>query len=95
MKQLEIRIKSPEEEINFNSLNNLDNYSEIIPQKIEKQKEEENIIDPNLEFSFGKDLKKHMETNRLKTDYFYKKEKDILSDNLSNYQLTDSLTNII
>ena len=95
MKQLEIRIRSPEEEINFNSLKNLDNYTEIIPQKIEKQKEEENNIDPNLEFSFGKDLKKHIETNRLKTDYFSKKEKDILSDNLSNYQLTDSLSNIM
>ena len=95
MKQLEIRIRSSEEEINFNSLKNLDNYTEIIPQKIEKQKEEENNIDPNLEFSFGKDLKKHIETNRLKTDYFSKKEKDILSDNLSNYQLTDSLSNIM
>ena len=102
MKQPEIRIVSPEEEINF---------SEIIPQKIEKEKEtmnninnnnnnkildEENMIDPNLEFSFGKDLKKHIETNRLKTDYYLeKKQKELLSDNLSNYQLTDSIPNFI
>ena len=102
MKQPEIRINSPEAEINFNSIKNLDNYSEIIPQKIEKENinylistEEENLIDPNLEFSFGKDMKKQTETNRLKTDYFDKKEKDILSENLSNYQLTDSVSNFI
>ena len=47
----------------------------------------------NLEFSFGKNSKKNEELNRLKTDYLDKKE--ILSDNLSNYQLTDSLTNLI
>ena len=79
MKQSEIRINSPEEEINYNSFQNLENYTEIIPQKIEKEKEkekvniniatdEDNIFDSNLEFSFGKDLKKHLETNRLKTD---------------------------
>ena len=105
MKQTEIKINSPEEEINLISIkNNLDNYSEIIPQKIVKEKEninnniileDENIIDQNLEFSFGKDLKKHIVTNRLKTDYIEKKEKEILSDNLSNYQLTDSLSNFI
>ena len=111
MKQLEIKkinkeikINSPEEEIDFHSMNNLDNYTEIIPQKIEKENkkekndynitiENENILDQNLEFSFGKDLKKHIETNRLKTDYLEKKE--VLSDNLSNYQMTDSISNFI
>ena len=111
MKQLEInqinkeiKIHSPEEEIDFHSMNNLDNYTEIIPQKIEKENkkekndynitiENENILDQNLEFSFGKDLKKHIETNRLKTDYLEKKE--VLSDNLSNYQMTDSISNFI
>ena len=101
MKQPEIRIDSPEAEINFNSLKNLEDYTVIIPQMIEKEKEnkdsnvitEQNIYDPNLEFSFGKDLKKQVETNRLNTDYIEKKE--VLSDNLSNYQLTDSVTNII
>ena len=96
MKQSEIRINSPEEEINYNSLENLENYTEIIPQKIEKEKGkekenmniniatgEENIFDSNLEFSFGKDLKKHLETNRLKTDL-----------NTNNYQMTDSVSNI-
>ena len=100
----EIKINSPEEEIDFHSINNLDNYTEIIPQKIEKENkkekndfniitENENILAQNLEFSFGKDLKKHIETNRLKTDYLEKKE--VLSDNLSNYQMTDSLSNYI
>ena len=97
MKQSEIRINSPEEEINYNSLENLENYTEIIPQKIEKEKGkekenmniniatgEENIFDSNLEFSFGKDLKKHLETNRLKTDLNY-----------NNYQMTDSVSNIL
>ena len=111
MKQLEInkinkeiKINSPEEEIDFHSMNNLDNYTEIIPQKIEKENkkekndynitiENENILDQNLEFSFGKDLKKRIETNRLKTDYLEKKE--VLSDNLSNYQMTDSISNFI
>ena len=94
MKQSEIRINSPEEEINYNSFQNLENYTEIIPQKIEKEKEkekvniniatdEDNIFDSNLEFSFGKDLKKHLETNRLKTDL-----------NTNNYQMTDSVSNI-
>ena len=94
MKQSEIRINSPEEEINYNSFQNLENYTEIIPQKIEKEKEkekvniniatdEDNIFDSNLEFSFGKDLKKHLETNRLKTDL-----------NTNNYQITDSVSNI-
>ena len=101
----EILINSPEAEINFHSINNLEDYSEIIPQKIEKEKEKEkpnfnieteteNIMTQNLEFSFGKDLKKHFETNRLKTDYLDKKE-DVLSDNLSNYQMTDSISNFI
>ena len=100
----EILINSPEAEINFHSLNNLEDYSEIIPQKIEKEKEKEkpninleteteNIMAQNLEFSFGKDLKKHMEINRLKTDYLDKKE--VLSDNLSNYQMTDSMSNFV
>ena len=100
----EILINSPEAEINFHSLNNLEDYSEIIPQKIEKEKEKEkpninleteteNIMAQNLEFSFGKDLKKHMEINRLKTDYLDKKE--VLSDNLSNYQMTDSMSNLV
>ena len=95
MKQSEIRINSPEEEINYNSFQNLENYTEIIPQKIEKEKEkekvniniatdEDNIFDSNLEFSFGKDLKKHLETNRLKTDL-----------NTNNYQMTDSVSNIL
>ena len=94
MKQSEIRINSPEEEINYNSFQNLENYTEIIPLKIEKEKEkekvniniatdEDNIFDSNLEFSFGKDLKKHLETNRLKTDL-----------NTNNYQMTDSVSNI-
>ena len=94
MKQSEIRINSPEEEINYNSFKNLENYTEIIPLKIEKEKEkekvniniatdEDNIFDSNLEFSFGKDLKKHLETNRLKTDL-----------NTNNYQMTDSVSNI-
>ena len=34
-----------------------------------------------------------METNRLKTDYLDKKE--VLSDNFSNYQMTDSMSNFI
>ena len=100
----EILINSPETEINFHSINNLDDYSEIIPQKIEKEKdkenrnfnietETENIMTQNLEFSFGKDLKKHFETNRLKTDYLDKKE--VLSDNFSNYQMTDSMSNFL
>ena len=100
----EILINSPETEINFQSINNLDDYSEVIPQKIEKEKdkekpnfnidtETENIITQNLEFSFGKDLKKHIETNRLKTDYLDKKE--VLSENLSNYQMTDSISNFL
>ena len=100
----EILINSPQAEINFHSLNNLEDYSEIIPQKIEKEKEKEkpninleteteNIMAQNLEFSFGKDLKKHMEINRLKTDYLDKKE--VLSDNLSNYQMTDSMSNFV
>ena len=100
----EILINSPEAEINFHSLNSLEDYSEIIPQKIEKEKEKEkpninleteteNIMAQNLEFSFGKDLKKHMEINRLKTDYLDKKE--VLSDNLSNYQMTDSMSNFV
>jgi len=91
MKQSEIRINSPEEEINYNSFQNLENYTEIIPLKIEKEKEkekvniniatdEDNIFDSNLEFSFGKDLKKHLETNRLKTDL-----------NTNNYQMTDNI----
>ena len=95
MKQSEIRINSPEEEINYNSFQNLENYTEIIPLKIEKEKEkekvniniatdEDNIFDSNLEFSFGKDLKKHLETNRLKTDL-----------NTNNYQMTDSVSNIL
>ena len=37
----EILINSPEAEINFHSINNLEDYSEIIPQKIEKEKEKE------------------------------------------------------
>jgi len=95
MKQSEIRINSPEEEINYNSFQNLENYTEIIPLKIEKEKEkekvniniatdEDNIFDSNLEFSFGKDLKKHLETNRLKTNL-----------NTNNYQMTDSVSNIL
>ena len=88
----EQRINSSDKEININD------YSEIIPQKIEKEKyyistENDNILKQNLEFSFGKNTKKNEELNRLKTDYLDKKE--ILSDNLSNYQLTDSLTNLI
>ena len=88
----EQRINSSDKEININD------YSEIIPQKIEKEKyyistENDNILKQNLEFSFGKNTKKIEELNRLKTDYLDKKE--ILSDNLSNYQLTDSLTNLI
>ena len=101
----EILINSPETEINFHSINNLEDYSEIIPQKIEIEKdrekpnfnietETENIMTQNLEFSFGKDLKKHFETNRLKTDYLDKKE-EVLSDNLSNYQMTDSISNFL
>ena len=88
----EQRINSSDKEININD------YSEIIPQKIEKEKyyistENDDILKQNLEFSFGKNSKKNEELNRLKTDYLDKKE--ILSDNLSNYQLTDSLTNLI
>ena len=88
----EQRINSSDKEININD------YSEIIPQKIEKEKyyistENDNILKQNLEFSFGKNTKKNEELNRLNTDYLDKKE--ILSDNLSNYQLTDSLTNLI
>ena len=88
----EQRINSSDKEININD------YSEIIPQKIEKEKyyistENDDILKQNLEFSFGKNSKKIEELNRLKTDYLDKKE--ILSDNLSNYQLTDSLTNLI
>ena len=88
----EQRINSSDKEININD------YSEIIPQKIEKEKyyistENDDILKQNLEFSFGKNSKKSEELNRLKTDYLDKKE--ILSDNLSNYQLTDSLTNLI
>ena len=88
----EQRINSSDKEININD------YSEIIPQKIENEKyyistENDNILKQNLEFSFGKNTKKNEELNRLKTDYLDKKE--ILSDNLSNYQLTDSLTNLI
>ena len=101
----EILINSPETEINFHSINNLEDYSEIIPQKIEIEKdrekpnfnietETENIMTQNLEFSFGKDLKKHFETNRLKTDYLDKKE-EVLSDNLSNYQMTGSISNFL
>ena len=88
----EQRINSSDKEININD------YSEIIPQKIEKEKyyistENDDILKQNLEFSFGKNSKKNEELNRLNTDYLDKKE--ILSDNLSNYQLTDSLTNLI
>ena len=88
----EQRINSSDKEININD------YSEIIPQKIEKEKyyistENDNILKQNLEFSFGKNTKKNEELNRLKTDYLDKKE--ILSDNLSNYQLSISFGGFI
>ena len=101
-----LKINHPETEINFQEISNLNDYSEIIPQKIENENPNMNILEKeinhNLEFSFGKKINKN--TNR-STDINYLEtlnfnsdknilKTDVLSDNLSNYQMTDSLPNI-
>ena len=120
---------------NLKPINNMEDYTEIIPQKIENkqnskhisekknnEKLEGNYDNQNLDFSFGKDLQQenlqnnnnnnnkdnkdinnsektdsNTNTNsnsiRFRLNGIFGK-RDAFSDNLSSYQLTESLSNL-
>ena len=130
--------------LNSCQLNKMEDYTEIIPQKLEnklnsekpiklekeKEKEEndnnleENYDNQNLDFSFGKDFQKdnisnkknlndinkdnnnsektESNTNTCSLKYKFNKtlnneifdKRDIFSENMSSYQMTDSLSNL-
>ena len=129
----------PSTKNNFISNTSLEDYAEVIPQKIENKQTlqhsnektnlksingnlEEYFDNQNLDFSFGKDLQKEKKlndknninkennnsektdtntnanslknklNNTLNNDILEKR--DIFSDNLSSYHLTDSLSNL-
>ena len=131
-----IKIIPNQKKLNDQSTNQLEDYTEIIPQKIqtiqenflnlndtlenENENQEENFDNQNLDFSFGKELQKDNTTintnnnkdnncsektdantnvnsfknklnNTFNHDIFDKK--NVLSENLSSYQFTDSLSN--
>ena len=121
-------------------INKIEDYTEVIPQKLESNKQnseksnknekeendnpDENYDNQNLDFSFGKDFQKdnmsnkknindinkdnnnsektETNTNTCSLKYKFNKtlnneifdKRDIFSENMSSYQMTDSLSNL-